>query len=713
MRHTRLSRPRTAVTAAVLAAALLAAPAVAAGGGSNAPANNPTEVALDDVRSDPEKYGVTAADVDQLVVSDSYRSVHNEVTHVYVRQTKDDVPIAGSSATINVDRKGKVVHTGSRLIRDVDAQTSGTATLTAVQAVEAAARGLDLAAPTELRLLGGSQDGAVKTALVSDGGLAAGPIPAALTYQAVEGKVRLAWIVELQERSGLHWWVAAVDAEDGRLLQVDDLVVSEKSTDHAHEEEEHATREVAGAAADTAMTQQAQSRGLTVRSARTEPLAAPGVVDDGSSYRVFQQPLESPNDGPRSVVRNPADPVFSPYGWHDTDGKPGPDTTTTQGNNADAYADTVQSREGMVTGVGVNGPQNNEADPGSQPTSADLDFDYVADERLTPASYRDAAVTNLFYWTNTIHDFTARYGFDEAAGNFQVVNYTGAGKGADSVQAEAQDGSGVLNANFATPAEGTEPRMQMYLWVPGAENVLPNSQTNVPTRPEATVRDGDLDSGVIAHEYGHGVSNRLTGGPATTGCLSTTTTQEQMGEGWSDFLAYTMTMRAEDALGLGATPRGIGTYVLYQPDRRSQGIRQSAYTTDMTINYATYDVIKDSSVAAPHGVGWVWASMLWEVYWGLVAEHGFNPDLDAPWSAGGNNLAAQLVIDGMKFQPCRPGFVDGRDAILAADRALTDGANQCTIWRGFAKRGLGLSASQGSSASKTDGAEAFDLPTGC
>ena len=26
-------------------------------------------------------------------------------------------------------------------------------------------------------------------------------------------------------------------------------------------------------------------------------------------------------------------------------------------------------------------------------------------------------------------------------------------------------------------------------------------------------RDSDLDAGVIAHEYGHGISNRLTGGP--------------------------------------------------------------------------------------------------------------------------------------------------------------------------------------------------------
>jgi hypothetical protein len=68
---------------------------------------------------------------------------------------------------------------------------------------------------------------------------------------------------------------------------------------------------------------------------------------------------------------------------------------------------------------------------------------------------------------------------------------------------------------------------------------------------------------------------------------------------------------------------------------------------------------------------------------------GFNPDIYGAWNTGGNNLANQLIMDGMKLQPCSPGFVDGRNAILAADQALTGGANQCIIWKAFAKRGLG------------------------
>ena len=73
----------------------------------------------------------------------------------------------------------------------------------------------------------------------------------------------------------------------------------------------------------------------------------------------------------------------------------------------------------------------------------------------------------------------------------------------------------------------------------------------------------------------------------------------------------------------------------------------------------------------------------------------------------------QLVIDGMKLQPCSPGFVDVRDAILLADEINNGGANKCIIWKAFAKRGLGFSARQGSSDDISDGVEAFDLPLEC
>jgi hypothetical protein len=95
----------------------------------------------------------------------------------------------------------------------------------------------------------------------------------------------------------------------------------------------------------------------------------------------------------------------------------------------------------------------------------------------------------------------------------------------------------------------------------------------------------------------------------------------------------------------------------------------------------------------------------------LVDVYGWDPDLYN--GNGGNNIAFQLVLDGMKLQPCSPGFVDGRNAILAADVANYEGENRCEIWRAFAKRGLGVNASQGSSNNRFDGVEDFTLPPDC
>ncbi|MFZ0547036.1 MAG: M36 family metallopeptidase, partial [Candidatus Promineifilaceae bacterium] len=215
-------------------------------------------------------------------------------------------------------------------------------------------------------------------------------------------------------------------------------------------------------------------------------------------------------------------------------------------------------------------------------------------------------------------------------------------------------------------------------------------------------RDTDMDAGVMAHEYGHGISNRLTGGPSTASCLGNA---EQMGEGWSDLQTLMIHAHSGDT---STTPRETGVWSL---GAGIAGIRTYPYTTDMGVNPHTYDAIKTNTEV--HYVGEVWASIVWEAYWNMVDAHGFNPNIYDDWTTGGNNLMYQLMTDGMKLQPCLPGFVDGRDGILAADMALTGGANQCALWEGFAKRGLGYSADEGSPFSATDGTEAFDLPPAC
>jgi hypothetical protein len=216
----------------------------------------------------------------------------------------------------------------------------------------------------------------------------------------------------------------------------------------------------------------------------------------------------------------------------------------------------------------------------------------------------------------------------------------------------------------------------------------------------ARIYDSDLDNGVITHEYGHGVSNRLTGGPNNSNCL---TNQEQSGEGWSDFFALAFTTREWHN---GATiSRGIGTFVVDE-DTIGLGIRPYRYSRSMTVNPVNYNSVKTLSI--PHGVGFVFCSMLYDIFWDMVDVYGFDPDIYE--GKGGNNKTIQLVIDGLKLQPCNPGFVDSRDAILKADSINNGGVNKDLLWKAFARRGLGYSAAQGSANSRIDGVQAFDLP---
>ena len=215
--------------------------------------------------------------------------------------------------------------------------------------------------------------------------------------------------------------------------------------------------------------------------------------------------------------------------------------------------------------------------------------------------------------------------------------------------------------------------------------------------------DGDLDNGIVAHEYGHGISNRLTGGANNTGCLNNA---QQMGEGWSDWLGLMITMQTGDQAD---DARGIGTYAIGQP-ANGGGIRQYPYSYDMSINPLTYEDLAATG-GQVHAVGTIWATMIWDLNWDLIAEHGYDADMYN--GTGGNNIAMQLILDGMKLQPCSPGFVNGRDAILEADELAYGGANRCIIWNAFARRGLGFSAIQGSSNSVAGSTAAFDIPADC
>jgi hypothetical protein len=624
----------------------------------------PLTIALDYIRENAEALGLSSDDLADLVVTDQYTSQHNGVTHIYLRQRVNGLELFGSSLNINIARDGSIINVGNRTVAGAAELVNGASpSLTAEEAVSAAANHLGLTISEPL-VVQESLSRVDRKITFSDGGISLESIPVRLVYQPTARQgLRLSWDLSIYELSADNWWSVRIDAETGDLLSQDNWVVHEDF--------------LAQAAEAGVLGQGGGSEGAT------EIAAAPARgnwVASPDSYLVYTLPLEAPHFTtplpPADARVQAVDPAngASPFGWHDTDGVPGHESEYSIGNNVDAFEDID----------GNNMPNGNASRAFGGPT---LEFSHTINLAGAPNTYIQASVTNLFYWSNIIHDVMYGYGFDEASGNFQTNNYGNGGLGGDAVVAHGQSGVGNCNANFGTPSDGNPPRMRMYT----CTNASP-------------ARDGDLDNGVIIHEYGHGISNRLTGGPATAGCLSNL---EQMGEGWSDFYAVMLTMRQGD---LGTDARPMGTY-LFGQGPGGAGIRPTPYSTDTGINPTTYGNI--GGLAIPHGVGYAWATMLWEVNWNLIDKHGFNPDSYGDWTTGGNNLTLQLVTDGMKMQPCNPGFVDGRNAILAADMALTGGDNQCEIWAGFAKRGLGFDADQGSSNSTTDGTENFDTHPAC
>jgi extracellular elastinolytic metalloproteinase len=100
-------------------------------------------------------------------------------------------------------------------------------------------------------------------------------------------------------------------------------------------------------------------------------------------------------------------------------------------------------------------------------SSPGLIFNYTQDPDISPSegSNLDAARTNVFYILNTVHDVAYKYGFTEAAFNFQQTNIKSGGVGGDRVLASVQNSEGIDNANFGTPPECDSIHQQFQLLV--------------------------------------------------------------------------------------------------------------------------------------------------------------------------------------------------------------------------------------------------------
>jgi extracellular elastinolytic metalloproteinase len=738
-------------------------------------------------RSHQSAFGLATEDVNSFIVTDQYTSA-NGVTHIYLRQVVNGIELFNANSSMHISKEGKLITLNNGFIAGAAQKATADKPVISTSAAMSAAGthvGINLA-PVMSKADMPMQNNKLT---INDATVSPEPVKAGLYYLQTEAGLKLVYNIEVFDNTTNDWWNIRVDAADGTVLEKNNW------TTHCNVSANMFSNEQSSASSSM-MAPMAVAKAAKA----TEP-----------TYNVFQFPIESPNHGPRQLINGNPSATASPYGWHDSDGVVGAEFTTTKGNNVFADEDSMAAN---ATGFSPDGGQ-------------DMVFDFPMDSTwMMPEVYLNAAITNLFYANNYVHDVFYRYGFNETAGNYQFNNYGKGGAQRDQVLAEAQDGSGTGNANFSAPVDGSSGRMQMYLWptttvtapkltisnsltaagsytaplanfgikrfaditarvilvddntanasqgcsqiqntaelsgnialidrgtcgytqkVLNAQNAgaiavimintsntatamtgsnaavtipsvmvsstdgakiktaVNNGDTVMATMkglPVVKAYDSDFDNGVIAHEFGHGISIRLTGGPANSNCLNNA---EQAGEGWSDFFALALTAKPGDK---GTDARGIGTFV-YNQNIGDLGIREFKYTTDMVVNPMTYNYIKNNK--GVHYVGTVWCSMLWDIYWKMVEKYGF--DEDVMNGNGGNNKTIQLVMDGLKLQACGPGFVDARDAILKADSINNGGANRDLLWRAFARRGLGYTATQGSANSVTDGGlTKFDLP---
>ncbi len=331
----------------------------------------------------------------------------------------------------------------------------------------------------------------------------------------------------------------------------------------------------------------------------------------------------------------------------------------------------------------------------------------------------NAAITSLFVTHNRMHDWSYFLGFTEGNWNLQLSNFgtTAPSRENDPIIGSAQSGGaaggfplygGRDNANMLTLPDGTPSLTNMYLWQPLAGAFYPPCV------------DGDYDIGVIGHEYGHAIENRMIGkGGNRSGHHA-----GAMGESHADLMA----MEYQNEFGFVPTsnenPFAVGTYVTGNKLRaiRNYGMNFARAGAEPTPGVSPFinplnfsDMGYDITGGQVHADGEIWSATNFDIRQALVAKYNAqypagNAQLQRDCAEGkrpanlcpGNRRWIQLVFDAYLLAPTAPSMVQMRDAQLAADMMRFGGANQDELWLAFARRGLGESATSTNTLSDSD-----------
>jgi uncharacterized protein (TIGR03437 family) len=571
-----------------------------------------------------ELFQLSTAETDALSVARRVQDQHNGAAHVTLAQTHAGIEVFQAEFSAHFDRTGALLAASGELIPGLAQKVNRVQPrLTATEALRLAAEhsGLSGLGIIELKQ---AAEGSNARQLLRNPEAFEREVEAKLVYFPLSvAEVRLAWQMTLWQRETPDVYLLLLDAERGSLLYRYNLTWYEQN--------------------------QSVARGLVFITDSPRPDSPQQNLNPPVVGRLELPFQAAPFNGRTLFAAN--DPHLDWWA--------GAGATGLVSNNTDTHLDR----------------DNNNAADTPRLTASDGNFSFPLDLSQSPTSADNqrAALANLFYWTNRFHDIMYSFGFTEAAGNFQTNNFSLGGRGGDPIQAQAQDGGGLNNANFASGADGTTARVQMYLF-------SGNPQL-----------DGSFDQGIILHELAHGLSTRLVG----NGSGLTDAHGRGMGEGWSDYFGIVLLRDANDNVD--------GSYAVgqYAINNYARGIRRYPYSTDKRVFPLTLGDIKLSTEV--HNVGEIWCNALLEMRALLIRQLGFQE---------GQRQAIQLVVDGLKLTPLSPSFLDARNAILLADKLNNGGANQCLLWQAFSKRGMGWSA-RALNARDARPEEAFDSPPSC
>ncbi|NMP14804.1 M36 family metallopeptidase [Thalassotalea sp. Y01] len=299
------------------------------------------------------------------------------------------------------------------------------------------------------------------------------------------------------------------------------------------------------------------------------------------------------------------------------------------------------------------------------------------------AFYAQAAGATAYLMTNHVKE-----GEVNAAGN--------AGGTINMALGPNDDGSDMEIPGVFLSYEHAEP---VYLSIDAGETV------RIDVEVETDQNHSAFDTSIVAHEWGHYLTNRLIHN--AWGLMQWQ--GASLGEGWSDFIALMLMLREDDRNLVGneqfAGHIPMSTFVgrnLIGNASFAEGIRRFPYTTDMNVNGLTLGHIafsaelpdhEQGSFHAEHPVpnnevhnaGEVWTAALWEVY---IALHNERSDLNFDMV---EKRMKEYLVASLKITPYWPTFTEARDALLAVT-AATDLRDFDIMLKAFAKRGFGLDA---------------------